>query len=161
MVVMPQWPHGDQLNLTRFYGRPGHVAMDNVIVPWHMIYNEPPHPPIPHFAMHVKCVPAMNRILQNIWDHYAHSQQAIEHIGMNIWGGAYNPRKIRGSNRWSVHAWAAAVDFDPDHNEMSLSPHAPYRMAQPVIDAFKAEGATWGGDFKGRKDFMHFEFCHY
>jgi hypothetical protein len=157
---MTDWPHDDQLSLMRFYGRPGQVAMANVMVPWHMIYAEPPHPHIPHFLMHVKCVAAMNRILQNIWDHYEQSQQAIEHIGMNIWGGAYNPRKIRGSNRWSVHAWAAAVDFDPDHNEMSYPPHPPHKMAQPVIDAFKAEGAFWGGDFSYRKDPMHFQFAN-
>lgn len=157
---MTDWPHDDQLSLTRFYGRPGQVAMGNVRVPWHMIYAEPPHPPIPHFLMHVKCVTAMNLILQNIWDHYGRSQQEIEEVGMHIYGGAYNPRKIRGSTRWSVHAFGAAVDFDPDHNEMSYAPHKPHRMAQPVIDAFKAEGAFWGGDFSYRKDPMHFQFAH-
>ena len=28
-----------------------------------------------------------------------------------------------------------------------------------MIAAFKAEGARWGGDYKGRTDPMHFEFC--
>jgi hypothetical protein len=157
---MTDWPHDDQISLTRFYGRPGHVAMANVNVPWHMIYAEPPHPTIPHFLMHVKCVAAMDKILANIWDHYDHSQQLIEETGMHIWGGAYNPRKIRGSARWSTHAFGCAVDFDPDHNAMTYRPNAPYRMPQPVIDAFKAEGAFWGGDFRGRKDPMHFQFAH-
>ncbi len=26
-----------------------------------------------------------------------------------------------------------------------------------VIDAFKKQGFRWGGDYKGRKDPMHFE----
>jgi D-alanyl-D-alanine carboxypeptidase len=157
---MTEWPHDDQLSLTRFYGRPGQVAMENVVVPWHMIYAEPPHPPIPHFLMHVKCVPAMHRIFTAIWDYYGQSQQMIEEIGMHIYGGAYNPRKIRGSRRWSVHAFGAAVDFDPEHNAMNYLPHNPHKMAQPVIDAFKAEGAFWGGDFSYRHDPMHFQFAH-
>ena len=32
-------------------------------------------------------------------------------------------------------------------------------MPQCVIDAFKRQGALWGGDYKGRTDPMHFEFC--
>lgn len=156
---MIQWPHDDQISLMRFYGHPGRVALANVVVPWHMVYNEPPHQTIPHFLMHVKVAATTTRVLQNIWDHYDHSQHAIEQIGMHLWGGAYVARRIRGSPRWSMHAWGAAVDFDPDHNEMSYLPHAPHRMAQPVIDAFKAEGARWGGDYRGRKDFMHFEYC--
>jgi len=31
-------------------------------------------------------------------------------------------------------------------------------MPQLVIDAFKHQGARWGGDYRGRKDPMHFEF---
>jgi hypothetical protein len=27
-----------------------------------------------------------------------------------------------------------------------------------VVATFKAHGARWGGDYKGRKDPMHFEF---
>jgi hypothetical protein len=28
-----------------------------------------------------------------------------------------------------------------------------------VVAAFKRQGARWGGDYRGRKDPMHFEFC--
>ena len=102
----------------------------------------------------------MERVFANIWDYYHHSQQLIEETGMHIFGGSYNDRKIRGSNRWSVHAFGAAVDFDPDHNEMNFSPKNPHKLPQPVIDAFKAEGAFWGGDFSYRHDPMHFQFAH-
>jgi hypothetical protein len=31
-------------------------------------------------------------------------------------------------------------------------------LSRNVIDVFRAHGARWGGDYKGRKDPMHFEF---
>jgi hypothetical protein len=30
-------------------------------------------------------------------------------------------------------------------------------MPRFAVDAFKAQGFKWGGDYKGRKDWMHFE----
>jgi hypothetical protein len=160
MVVMSLWPHDDTHSLIAFYGQPGKVELGHVIVPWHMVFSWDTHHVVPRFAMHVKCIEPMHRILNNIWQHYKQSQDAIEDIGMHLWGGAYNPRTVRGSSRWSVHAFGAAVDFDPDANEMNSRPSNPHKMAQPVIDAFKAEGAFWGGDFRIRHDPMHFQFAH-
>jgi len=157
---MSDWPHGDPVSLMNFYGPPGRGAMGKVIVPWRM-YEADTRTPVPTFLMHVRCVPVMNILLQNIWDHYGRSQKAIEEVGMHLWGGALNVRKVRGGSGWSVHAYGAAVDFDPDHNGMTTNPKASYRMPQAVIDEFKAAGATWGGDFRPRRDPMHFEFCHY
>lgn len=70
---------------------------------------------------------------------------------------AYNHRLIRGSaDRWSNHAYGAAIDFDAEHNGLNTG-HGT--MPQVVIDAFKRQGALWGGDYRGRTDPMHFEFC--
>jgi D-alanyl-D-alanine carboxypeptidase len=154
------WPHDDSASLIAFYGEPGKVKLGNVIVPWDMFYTEDIHHVIHSFAMHVKCLPAMNRIMGNVWEHYGKSQKQIEAVGMHLWGGAYNARTIRGSTRWSVHAFGAAVDFDPAHNAMNVLGNDPHKMAQAVIDAFKAEGAYWGGDFVHRHDPMHFQFAH-
>lgn len=73
------------------------------------------------------------------------------------YSGAYNHRLIRGSaDRWSNHAYGAAIDLDAEHNGFNTG-HGT--MPQPVIDAFKRQGALWGGDYRGRTDPMHFEFC--
>jgi hypothetical protein len=125
-----------------------------------MWYTEDTHHIIHSFSMHEKVVPAMNRIMQRIWDKAEHRQAAIEAAGMHLWGGAYNPRPIRGSTRWSVHAFAAAVDWDPDHKEMNTHPSDPHRLPDWVVQEFKFEGATWGGDFRVRHDPMHMQFAH-
>ncbi|HXF86743.1 MAG TPA: M15 family metallopeptidase [Xanthobacteraceae bacterium] len=49
------------------------------------------------------------------------------------------------------------MDIDPEHNPMNRERRS--RMPQAVIDAFKAEGAFWGGDFRTRQDPMHFQFA--
>jgi len=48
-------------------------------------------------------------------------------------------------------------DLDPEHEPMNRN-HVSH-MPQVVIDAFKAEGAFWGGDFHARQDPMHFQFA--
>jgi hypothetical protein len=58
--------------------------------------------------------------------------------------------------RWSNHAYGAAIDFDADHNGFNTG-HGT--IPQIVIDAFKKQGALWGGDYKIRTDPIHFELC--
>jgi D-alanyl-D-alanine carboxypeptidase len=49
------------------------------------------------------------------------------------------------------------VDLDPEHNPLNRT-HSR-KMPQAAIDAFKAQGAFLGGDFKSRQDPMHFQFA--
>src|SRR5262249_40319999 len=96
--------------------------------------------------------------LNNIWGHYQRDQTQIEAIGLHWFGGCYAPRNVRGSStKMSTHAFAAAIDLDPEHEPMTREHKS--QMPQPVIDAFKGEGAYWGGDFRVRQDPMHFQFA--
>ncbi len=67
--------------------------------------------------------------------------------------GCFNIRKIRGSkNRWSLHSFGLAVDFNASTNRMKTLGD----MHPDVIDIFISYGWKWGGNFK-RKDPMHFQ----
>ena len=70
--------------------------------------------------------------------------------------GAYNCRKIAGTNRWSNHAWALAVDINWQLNPMRkpLTTNIPNWMVQ----LFNRFGFAWGGHYSGTPDTMHFEF---
>jgi hypothetical protein len=70
--------------------------------------------------------------------------------------GAYNCRQIAGSNRWSNHAWAIAVDENWQTNPFT----SPLTTDKPrwLVDRWNRYGFAWGGDYRGRKDAMHFEF---
>ncbi len=70
--------------------------------------------------------------------------------------GAYNCRKIGGTNKWSNHAWALAVDVNWQSNPFT----ATLRTDMPVWyrHLWNRYGFAWGGDYSRKKDAMHYEF---
>ena len=154
---MARWPADNQNALLKFYGTPGPEVESQlvaVVPPFQMYYAGKP---IRQIKFHRKAAAALAAALKEIWDYYGHDQRKIDALRISVYSGAYNPRYIRGSTtKWSNHAYGAAIDFDADHNGFGTG-HGT--IPQPVIDAFKRQGARWGGDYKGRTDPMHFEFC--
>lgn len=159
---MSRWPHDDPASLAAFYGDPARGEPGRqlvpVVPPFKMYYtDEKGTKQIPHIMFHRKASAALSAALDAIWEHYGRDQATIDKLRISSFSGAYNHRLIRGSlSRWSNHAYGAAIDFDAEHNGFNTG-HGS--MPQPVIDAFKAQGALWGGDYHGRTDPMHFEFC--
>lgn len=154
---MSKWPSDNQADLIQFYGTPGpqvEAQLVKVVPPFQMYYDSKP---IASIKFHKKCASALLAALTEIWDHYGHDQKKIDALGISKYNGAYNPRFIRGSStKWSNHAYGAAIDINADANGFGAG-HG--NIPQPVIDAFKRQGARWGGDYRGRTDPMHFEFC--
>jgi hypothetical protein len=153
-----RWPNDDAASLKAFYGDPAKgepgQRLVPVVPPFRMTYEGKP---IKSIMFHKKAAPALKAALDEIWEHYGRDQSKIDAISVSKYSGAYNPRLIRGSRtKWSNHAYGAAIDFDAEHNGFNTG-HGI--MPQPVIDAFKRQGALWGGDYRGRTDPMHFEFC--
>lgn len=153
---MANWPRDVQSELIKFYGDPGNgeVAKQlvRVVPPFQMYYDGRP---LKSISFHKKAAPALKAALDEIWEHYGRNQAVIDRLGISKCAGTYNPRKVRGGNNWSSHAFGAAIDFNAAENGFNMKSTIP----QPVIDAFKRQGARWGGDYRGRKDPMHFEFC--
>lgn len=81
--------------------------------------------------------------------------------------GCFNPRPKRTSAAtygvvgWeqglSLHSVGAAVDINAAANPMR--PTLVTNMPDAFVKAFKDQGFVWGGEFKGQKDAMHFQFC--
>jgi hypothetical protein len=158
------WPHDDNAALIAFYGDPAsRVFAQNLVPftpPWQMSYknDDGKVTKVTHFVVHRKCLDAFTRIFAAIWTAYGRDQSRIEADNLHWYGGCYAQRPVRGSStKLSTHAFAAAIDLDPEHNPLNRT-HTSH-MPQVVIDAFKAEGAFWGGDFKQRSDPMHFQFA--
>jgi hypothetical protein len=72
------------------------------------------------------------------------------------WGFAN--RAIRGSTIPSNHSWGLAVDLDAPSNPMTDNPKATHTIGSYASGVASRYGFRWGGDYVGRKDFMHFEF---
>lgn len=90
------------------------------------------------------------------------SPEIIQGSGVDIFGGCYNFRAVRGTEKkarppFSTHAWGAAIDVDPERNGLwTKSSHANIPLYPSVIGIFKQYGFVNIGNFINR-DWMHFE----
>lgn len=94
---------------------------------------------------------------------------------------AFNYRMIAGTNRLSKHGYGLAIDINPRINPCvtasAVSPSngrayterkpslckGKYRdhmihKGDPVYRLFRRYGFSWGGDWKSKKDYQHFEW---
>jgi hypothetical protein len=75
------------------------------------------------------------------------------------WGGAYNPRFIRGSKTvLSNHAFGTAFDINVKWNPLGVEPAWPGEQGCifDLVSIANKNGFYWGGHFT-RRDGMHFE----
>lgn len=150
------WPKDNTAAKNAFYGNFqaknwANEYLERIKPPFQMYYKKKP---IPSILVNKKIAPAMMAAFNEIWELCGHDQKKVDATGASDYGGCYNPRRIAGSNNWSNHSWACAIDLSPGMNGFNMKS----TISKIVIDAFKRQGAFWGGDYKGRKDPMHFEF---
>lgn len=154
---MTIWPKDTMKDKIAFYGNPSLKGFEDkylvpVVAPFEMYYDK--HP-IKSFRAHKLCVSALLAAFNEITDKCGHDQKKIDAAGASDYGGCYNPRKIAGSNSLSNHSFGCAIDLSPGTNGFRTGKGT---ISSIVVDAFKRQGARWGGDYKGRTDPMHFEF---
>lgn len=70
----------------------------------------------------------------------------------------FNPRRIGGEDRLSMHAYAIAFDVDPTENQWGGD--GIIRKYPLFYEVFEWAGWTWGGRWSaGKGDDMHFQRC--
>lgn len=79
--------------------------------------------------------------------------------------GSYNYRTIAGSKRLSKHAYGRAIDVNSATNPVQFANSPFFKKRGMVTDLPKDVSAVaakwglrWGGDWKNKKDPMHFEY---
>lgn len=151
-------PHDDTASLLAFYGKPWEDSslLTHVPCPWTLYYEGKvwPHP----IPFNSKAAKGLAGALNAVWEVAGGNDSSLlTHI--RNYSGSYEYRPVRGSSRLSCHAFGVAIDFDAEHLPLGHGVPAT-EMPKEVVDAFKANGAFWGGDYTGRKDPMHFQWAH-
>lgn len=92
-------------------------------------------------------------------DNFVHAFERIASRGLQDharnYSGIYARRNARGLQKFSTHSWGIAIDLEAEKFPLG----SDKRQHLGVIESFAEAGFAYGGDFVGRKDPMHFQFC--
>lgn len=108
---------------------------------------------------HVKVAPALQRIMEAAADEYGEAR--MRELRLDLFGGCFNDRNMRGGSKPSTHSWGVAVDLDPERNQLRWGKdRAEFAKREylPFWKAVEAEGAVSLGRHADY-DWMHFQFC--
>ena len=107
-----KWPR--QSGVARFFGAPG-ANQVRIDLPYPQRIAWDTGKTITHTWCHGKVRIPLQRIFAHTLDHYGMAE--IKRLHLDMFGGCFNKRRMRGGRSWSMHAWGIAWDMDPIRNQ--------------------------------------------
>lgn len=154
------WPAQSEAALTATFGRHGEPGghtppLTAVGVPWRLRIAWDLRQTTDRIHCHSRAAPSLARVLTRVAALYP--PEEIVRLRLDRYGGCYNPRRMRGGSAWSTHAWAVAIDWDPERNWLTWG-RSQAGLAHPDYipwwEAWEAEG--WVSLGRARNfDWMH------
>lgn len=153
-----KWPK--QRDVAAFYGTPDDVParMQTILFPFPMRIAWEPTSTVHKTSVHKLCAQSFVDIWTETLAHYGHDR--IVELRLDMFGGVYNKRKMRGGSKWSMHAYGCAEDIDPDRNQLKWHRNnaelddVPYKDFWDIV--YKHGGLSLGREKD--MDWMHFQF---
>jgi len=112
---------------------------------------------IKSFQCHKLIADKFVAVFTDILIHYGLTE--IQRLGIDLYGGCFNYRVMRGGAELSIHSWGLAIDLDPSRNLLKETSKTA-RFARPeykaMIDIFYKHGFESLGREKNY-DWMHFQ----
>lgn len=147
-----QWP--TQAGVPSFYGEVG-TSQTSIELPYDMFLAWDKGQRVRKMTLHTKVAASAQRVFEKVADKYNGPERKA--LGLDLFGGSLNVRKMRGGNSWSMHSWGIAIDFDPERNALhTSSPKArlSHADAVPFWEFWEEEG--WLSLGRARNyDWMH------
>jgi len=146
--------------LMQKYGTPNETGFNYLVtipLPYPMRLSWDKSKIITRLRCHKLVANQLTAIFKDILDFYG--LEHIQRLGIDLYGGCFNFRKMRGGSDWSRHSWGVAIDLDPERNSLkATSKNANFAKMdyQPMIDIFYKHGFVSLGREKNY-DWMHFE----
>lgn len=141
-------------NIEQFYGEPGESWV-RMRLPFSMRVAWDLSVVVNSFSIHEKCKESAEQAFELIAAEYNRSDR--QELGIDLFGGCGNVRRMRGGTKMSTHSWACAIDFDPARNRLKWRSNRA-RLAQPDAVKFWEIWESVGWVSLGRtqdRDWMH------
>lgn len=129
-----------QADMEKFFGKPGENHT-RLMLPYPMRLAWDKSQIISSILINEKCAKSAGSALGKALDHYGHDR--LKSLGLDLFGGCYANRPMRGGSKLSTHAFAAAIDINPEANQLRWGADRA-AMAGPqckaFLDFFEEEG---------------------
>jgi hypothetical protein len=140
-------------NIIKKYGTPnetgeGYLIRINLPYPMRIAW-DPAHT-VSTMVCHRLVADKFVAVFNDLLSHYGMAK--LKELGIDLFGGCFNFRKMRGGTEWSTHSWGIAIDINAAWNGLGKEP----TMSNRLVKCFTDCGFEWGGTWT-RKDGMHFQ----
>ena len=146
------WPR--QADCMGFYGPVG-TGQVSIELPFDMWLAWDRRVRVRKMTLHRLVADSASHCFRRIAETYSAKERAD--LGIDIFGGSLNVRRMRGGSSWSMHSWGIAIDFDPERNQLQM--HKPAaRLSHPDAVPFWVIWESQGWLSLGRArdfDWMH------
>jgi hypothetical protein len=112
--------------------------------------------PIPGTSIKLQCAEDVAPLLIGFASEFHKLIEPIDGVSLDDWGYCF--RMIRGSTEnLSNHSSGTAIDLNATKHALGKVGTFPEEKVPMIRALAKKYSLTWGGDYRNRKDEMHFE----
>lgn len=145
--------------IIKLYGEPGDTSnFEYINLPFPMRIAWDTSKVVNRMQVHKSAAVSLIKIFKELLEVYGYAK--IKELGIDLFGGCYNFRQMRGGSEWSVHSWALAIDLDPAKNALRMTDKNASFAGDEYSDMI-AIFYKYGWYSLGKEknyDWMHFQF---
>lgn len=140
------------------YGAPGDIRnLTSMALPYRMRIAWDLKSSVKSIQCHKLIVEPLTAVFSDLLGHYGFAE--LQRLGIDLFGGCYNFRQMRGGTSWSRHSWAIAIDLSPEKNSLN-TPWKSAQFSKPEYEFMVSTFYTHGFFNLGKEknyDAMHWE----